>query len=395
MALPPALVSDAAGVAAAVQAARAAGSCAIDTEFLWEKTYAPQLCLAQLAVGDEIWLIDPLAGAPLDPVAELVADPAVEKLMHAPSADLIAFGLHFGSVPANVFDTQIAAGFVGLTAGAGLERLLDQVLRVRLDHDETFSDWSRRPLTDTQLLYAADDVRHLAALVAELRRRLDERGRTAWAQAEIERRFCVPEAAGADPERAWRKVQRRGRLSPTAQAVLIEVAAWRERAARRRDQPAAWVVKDPTLVEIARAAPQSAEQLRRIRGLGKGLNERDPAALLAAVEAGRGRTPPPKEASVPQRVARRVETVATLAVPMARIRCLDQDLAPELVATRADLDRFLEAVVVGEGADELPLGQGWRRELLGDDLIRLASGEVALSLNREAPYLRIEDRDGR
>jgi len=395
VALPPALVSDAAGVAAAVQAARAAGSCAIDTEFLWEKTYAPQLCLAQLAVGDEIWLIDPLAGAPLDPVAELVADPAVEKLMHAPSADLIAFGLHFGSVPANVFDTQIAAGFVGLTAGAGLERLLDQVLRVRLDHDETFSDWSRRPLTDTQLLYAADDVRHLAALVAELRRRLDERGRTAWAQAEIERRFCVPEAAGADPERAWRKVQRRGRLSPTAQAVLIDVAAWRERAARRRDQPAAWVVKDPTLVEIARAAPQSAEQLRRIRGLGKGLNERDTAELLAAVEGGLGRTPPPKEASVPQRVARRVETVATLAVPMARIRCLDQDLAPELVATRADLDRFLEAVVVGEGADELPLGQGWRRELLGDDLIRLASGEVALSLNREAPYLRIEDRDGR
>lgn len=395
MAQPPALVSDAAGVAAAVGAARAAGTCALDTEFLWEKTYAPVLCLAQLAVGEEIWLIDPIAGAPLEPVAELVADAAVEKLMHAPSADLIAFGLHFGSVPANVFDTQIAAGFVGLTAGAGLERLLDQVLHVRLDHDETFSDWSRRPLTDTQLLYAADDVRHLAPLVAELRRRLDERGRAAWAQAEIDRRFCVSEAAGADPERAWRKVQRRGRLSPTAQAVLIDVAAWRERAARRRDQPAAWVMKDPSLVEIARASPRSADELRRIRGIGKGLGERDTADLLAAVAAGLERTPPPKEASVPQRVARRVEAVATLAVPMARIRCLDQDLAPELVATRADLDRFLEAVVVGEGADELPLGQGWRRELLGDDLIRLAAGEVALSLNREAPYLRIEDRDGR
>lgn len=394
MSSPPALVTDPAGVDHVVAAVRAAGTCALDTEFLWEKTYAPQLCLAQIAVGDGIWLIDPLAGAPLEPIADLVRDPSVEKLMHAPSADLIAFGLHFGAVPANVFDTQIAAGFVGLTAGAGLDRLLDQVLKVRLSHDETFSDWSRRPLTDTQQLYAADDVRHLADLVAELRRRLAERGRVDWAQAEIERRFCTSEAAGADPERAWRKVQRRGRLSPTAQAVLVDVAAWRERTARRRDQPAAWVMKDPTLVEIARAAPRSADDLRRIRGVGKGFGGREADELLAAVATGLGRTPPPSEPSVPQRVARRVEAVATLAVPMARIRCLDQDLAPELVATRADLDRFLEAVVVGEGVDELPLGQGWRRELLGDDLIRLAAGEVSLSLNREAPYLRIEERPG-
>ena len=294
---PPALVSDPAGVDALVAAVRAAGTCALDTEFLWEKTYAPQLCLAQIAVGDEIWLVDPLAGAPLEPIADLVRDPAVEKLMHAPSADLIAFGLHFGAVPANVFDTQIAAGFVGLTAGAGLDRLLDQVLKVRLSHDETFSDWSRRPLTDTQCLYAADDVRHLAALVAELRRRLAERGRGDWAQAEIERRFCSPEAAGADPERSWRKVQRRGRLSPTAQAVLVDVAAWRERTARRRDQPTAWVMKDPTLVEIARAAPRTADDLRRIRGVGKGFAGREADDLLAAVEAGLGRTPPPADPS--------------------------------------------------------------------------------------------------
>ncbi|MEY4225996.1 MAG: hypothetical protein RL190_753 [Actinomycetota bacterium] len=301
MSSPPALVTDPAGVEHVVAAVRAAGTCALDTEFLWEKTYAPQLCLAQIAVGDGIWLIDPLAGAPLEPIAALVRDPSVEKLMHAPSADLIAFGLHFGAVPANVFDTQIAAGFVGLTAGAGLDRLLDQVLKVRLSHDETFSDWSRRPLTDTQQLYAADDVRHLADLVAELRRRLAERGRVDWAQAEIERRFCTSEAAGADPERAWRKVQRRGRLSPTAQAVLVDVAAWRERTARRRDQPAAWVMKDPTLVEIARAAPRTADDLRRIRGVGKGFGGREADELLAAVAAEAGRA----AASRPPRRGRR------------------------------------------------------------------------------------------
>ena len=389
---PPQLVVDAAGVETALAAARAAGSCALDTEFLWEKTYAPRLCLVQIAVGGDVWLLDPLEGAPLEPVAELVADSSVRKLMHAPSADLIAFGLHFGAVPANVFDTQVAAGFVGLTASASLDRLLEQVLRVRLHHDETFSDWTRRPLRETQLLYAADDVRHLGALVDELERRLADRGRSAWALAEIDRRFCTAEAAGADPERAWRKVQRRGRLSPQALGVLVEVAAWRERAARRRDQPSGWVMKDPTLAEIARAMPRTPDDLQHIRGVGKSLGERDAGELLEAVARGLDREPPPAERSTPQRIARQVDAVATLAVPMARIRCQDADLAPELVANRADLDRFLEAVVAGEDLAALPLGQGWRRELLGDDLVRLVEGRVALSLNQSAPYLRIEER---
>ncbi len=388
----PHIVTDASGVAVALAAARTAGSCALDTEFLWEKTYAPQLCLAQLAVGDQIWLIDPIAGAPLEPLGELISDPAVEKLMHAPSADLIAFGLHFGSVPANVFDTQIAAGFVGLTANASLERLLDAVLKVRLNHNETFSDWSRRPLKETQMLYAADDVRYLVPLVAELRASLAKRARGDWAQAEIERRFCNPDAVGGDPDRAWRKVQRRGRLSPQAQAVLIDVAAWREQSARRRDQPSGWIMKDPTLVEIARAAPRTMGDLQQIRGIGKGLGERDGGDLLEAVARGLERTPPLAERSVPQTIAKQVDAVATLAVPMARIRCIDADLAPELVANRESLDRFLEAVVAGEDLTALPLGQGWRKELLGDDLVRLVAGKISLSLNQTAPFLRIEDR---
>ena len=388
----PRIVTDAAGVDEVTAAARAAGRCALDTEFLWEKSYAPHLCLVQIAVGDEIWLIDPLAGAPLEPLGALIADPAVQKLMHAPSADLIAFGLHFGSVPANVYDTQVAAGFVGLTASASLDRLLDAVLKVRLDHNETFSDWSRRPLKDTQLHYAADDVRYLGQLVDELERRLAERSRTEWAHAEIERRFCTPEAAGGDPDRAWRKVQRRGKLSPQAQAVLIDVAAWREQLARRRDQPSGWVMKDPTLVEIARAAPRSTADLGQIRGVSKTLGERESTELLAAVARGLDREPPPSERAVPQRVARQVDAVATLAVPMARIRCQDADLAPELVANRADLDRFLEAVVAGEDLSSLPLGQGWRKELLGDILIRLVAGEISLSLNQTAPFLNVEER---
>ena len=388
----PRMVTDATGVDEVISAARAAGRCALDTEFMWEKSYAPQLCLVQVAVGDTIWLVDPLAGAPLEPLGALIADASVQKLMHAPSADLIAFGLHFGSVPANVFDTQVAAGFVGLTASASLDRLLDAVLKVRLNHNETFSDWTRRPLKETQLHYAADDVRYLDQLVEELERRLTERGRADWAHAEIARRFCTPEAAGGDPERAYRKVQRRGKLSPQAQAVLVDVAAWREQLARRRDQPSGWVMKDPTLVEIARAAPRTVADLQQIRGLGKSLGERESTELLAAVAHGLDREPPPAEHSVPQRIARQVDAVATLAVPMARIRCQDADLAPELVANRADLDRFLEAVVGGEDLSTLPLGQSWRKDLLGDILVRLVAGEISLSLNQAAPFLNVEER---
>lgn len=151
-------------------------------------------------------------------------------------------------------------------------------------------------------------------------------------------------------------------------------------------------MKDPSLVEIARAAPRTMGDLQQIRGIGKGLGERDGADLLEAVARGLERTPPPAERSVPQTIAKQVDAVATLAVPMARIRCIDADLAPELVANRESLDRFLEAVVAGEDLAALPLGQGWRKELLGDDLVRLVAGKISLSLNQTAPFLRIEDR---
>lgn len=385
----PTTVTDERGVEEVVAAARRTGRCALDTEFLWERTYAPQLCLVQIAVDGEITLIDPVEGAPLEQVAALIADPGVEKVMHAPAADLTAFRLQYDVAPAAITDTQVMAGFAGLGANTGLDRLLQAVLRVQVDHHESFSDWSRRPLTDAQAIYAADDVRFLVDLADAITADLERRGRLEWALAEVARRFG--ENGAPDPSRAWRKVQRRGRLSPQAQAVLIEVAGWRDETARRRDQPASWVMKDPTLVEVARSMPASIEALQRVRGIGSSLSERDAQELLAAIARGKEAPPPPKERSVPARVARRVEALAQLAAPLARVRCADADLAPELVATRAELDRFLEAIVLEEDLTTLPLGQSWRRELLGDDLVRLAAGTIMLGLNAAPPYLRVEE----
>lgn len=381
-------VTETAVVAEVVDRARAAGRVALDTEFLWERTYVPKICLTQLAVQDEVFLIDPLGGAGLEPIAELIADDAVVKVMHAPAADLLAFGLQYGARPRRVFDTQLAAGFVGLTATASLDRLLSDALRVRTDHHESFSDWSQRPLSDTQLAYAGDDVRHLEALADELTRRLAQRERTDWAVEELSRR--IPDGADVvpDPGEAWRKVQRRSRLKPQQVGVLRELAAWREREARRRDIPASWVMKDATLVELARVQPPSLEAARKVRGIGGNLGERDFNGLRAAITAGRESPPPAPPAQVPASVARRADAASGLAATLLRVRCADHDIASELVATRGDLERYVESVIVGNPEEEA-LGRGWRADLVGREIADLVAGRVAMSLSAEKPYLVI------
>lgn len=380
------------GVDDVARAARANGRCAIDTEFFWERTYAPQLCFVQVAVQGAVTLIDPLAGAPLDAIADLVGDPAVEILMHAPAADILAFGLHNGTRPTRLRDTQVVAGFVGLTASASLERLLNDALKVSPDHHESFSDWKRRPLSPSQLVYAGDDVRWLEALWDELHARLERAGRLEWALAEVARRYPDDGDPTPDPREAWRKVQRRGRLSPRQLAVLRELAAWREQEARRRDLPSSWVVKDPTLVEIARVGPTSADALARIRGAATGLKPRDIEAILAAVAAARDAEPIRLESPNPPAIQRRADAAAGLAGTLLKVRCADAGIAPELVATRSELERFMEAVVLGD-LDGHPLGLDWRRALVGDELIALVEGRVSLALRDRPPYIAVQALD--
>ncbi len=365
--------------------ARADGICAVDTEFVWERTYAPALCLVQLATKERLAVIDPVEGAPLEPVAELMADAAVEKVMHAPSGDLAAFVLHYGVRPQNVFDTQVAAGFVGYGGSPSLERLLDQAVGVRLRHDEGFTDWHRRPLTPVQIEYAADDVRHLLEAAAALRRRLDEQGRQAWVDEEMEQRYGPEVTLVQDPDQAWRRVSGRGRLRGEQVAALAAVAAWREREARRRDLPASWLIKDATLIEVARRRPATAREADAIRGLQirKGAQM---DGLLAAV-AGAG--PAPQGASdgeLPSEVRRRVRVVLPLASAVLQARCGEARVASELVATRAELESLIASQAMG-GDGAHPLLQGWRRELAGESLLRLLRGEVALRVLPRAPHV--------
>ena len=369
--------------------ARAQGRVALDTEFMWERTYAPELCLLQVATADRIVLLDPIDGAPIEPIAELVSDPAVELIMHAPSADLLLFALRADARPTNIFDTQLAAGFVGLGISTAYDRLVESVLRVKLEHSATFTDWKRRPLSETQVAYAADDVRYLGALADELIARLERLGRTSWARDELARRYGDPAALMPDPERAFQRVGRRGRLSGRQLSVLRELAAWREREARRRDTPTGWLLKDPSLVELARAQPLDPAALRRVRGVGS-MGAQETQELLAAVARGIEAEPLPSPREPSGEVARRSAVAAALAAVLVRARCEDARIAPELVATRGDLEEFSRAALTG-GVEGQSLASGWRRDLVGAELEELLAGRIAIAADPGPSVARLLD----
>ena len=221
--MPSDLIVDAAGVDELVRRAHSAGRIAVDLEFLWERTYSPIACLAQVAVDGEIALVDPIAGAPLGPVADLVADPGIDVVMHAPSADLTLLGLAFGTRPESLFDVQIAAGFVGLGSGQGLGALLERALGVSLDKSERYTDWSRRPLSARQIDYAAADVAHLLELADEIMERAGELGRTEWVLEEHARRYGASARFVPEPDETWRRIKGQGRLGGRERAVLAQL----------------------------------------------------------------------------------------------------------------------------------------------------------------------------
>ena len=376
---------DPADVEAFAAEARSEGRLALDTEFVWERTYSPVPCLLQLATANRLAVLDPLEDVDVGPIAQLVGDPAVQLVMHAPAGDLLLFATRYGVRATSVFDTQLAAGFVGHGISMAYDRLVERVAGVTLTHNETFSDWSRRPLTDAQIQYAADDVRYLFAVADALLAKLDEMGRRSWAEDEITRRYGPDATIEPDPQRAYLKVARRGRLSGRQLASLRAVAAWREEEARTRDLPPGWVLKDPSVVEVARRSPQDAAALGRLRGLGN-LSAAAGQRLLEALAGAADAEAPRAARELPPGLARRVAAASALGAVLVRARCDGADIAPELVATRAELESFVEAMANGQ--EEHALLSGWRRELVGAELRELVQGNVALALEPQSPYVR-------
>jgi ribonuclease D len=366
----------------------------VDTEFLREKTYHPKLCLVQVATSDGIWLVDPLAGMDLAPLARVLAAPSVQVILHAGRQDLEIFHDQLGVVPKNVYDVQLAAGFAGYGSSLSYGRLVELALGETLVKGEAYTDWCQRPLTDAQLKYAADDVRYLLPLVAKIESKLEELGRARWAEEEMES-LSDPSSYELKLDDAWRKVAGRGSLSGRQAAVLREVARWREETAVRRDLPRGWIVKDPTLVEIARRAPSSLEGLKKIRGINSKEAERSAGEILRALDRGRNAPPIHSEGAPPRGAQIKARMISGLADAIVRSRCEAAGIATELVSTRSELEALLAEVVAGQPKEKRhKLLHGWRRELAGDAVVALAQGRVGVRVTDEPPYVQEIVLDG-
>ena len=352
-----------------------AGFVTVDTEFMRETTFWPKLCLAQVAGPDEAAAIDTLAaGIDLAPLFELLSNPRVLKVFHAARQDLEIFHHLTGRVPAPLFDSQVAAMVCGFGEQVSYEALAAKLAKARIDKSLRFTDWSHRPLSDRQLNYAIDDVRHLRVIYERLARRLEKTGRAAWVSEEMAA-LSEPALYEQHPDIAWRRIKSRstdGRFL----AVLRVVAAWREREAQTRNLPRNRVVRDEALLEIAARTPKDADELSRTRGLGRRLAEGGMGSdILAAVRAGLAVPEDDCPRVERQRQARRgAGPVVELLKVLLKMKCEEHDVAQRLVAGTADLER------IAEGGSDVPALRGWRREIFGADALALAAGELVLSV---------------
>ena len=363
----------------------AGGRLAIDTEFVSERRYQALLCLAQVAVPDpdapggvRTEVLDPIEHE-LDPepLARALADPRIEIVVHAGRQDVAILRRSWNTDVTNVFDTQIAAGFLGFGNQEGYESLVRKVLRVKLKGSEGFTRWDRRPLSPQQLEYAADDARLLLELGTELERLLDERGRLAWAREESQ--LVAESTDERSAGRAYERLPRLGRLSDSGRAVARELAEWREETARAADRPPSTVIPDQALMEIARRTPRDRHALEQIRGLPPQTFHRRGDDLLRAIARGRERTAPPPPPEAPPRDSSDAPVVS-LAQALVRHRSSETGVAVELIATQAELAALMSALRRGENGEGLRVTRGWRRELIGEELRELAAGRRSLSV---------------
>ncbi len=348
----------------------------VDTEFMREKTYWPQLCLVQVATSEEAVAIDPLAEEiDLAPLLELLADEKVLKVFHASRQDVEIFVAMTGKVPTPLFDTQVAAMVCGYGDSVGYETLVNKIARQSLDKSSRFTDWSQRPLTEKQVDYALADVTHLRVIYEAMAAQIAETGRESWIAEEMEV-LTTPSTYQVDPWEAWQRIKHRSG-KPRFLAILREVAAWRERAVQQRDIPRNRLLRDDSLLDIAGQAPTSLKDLGRIRALPRNiaegkLGEELIAAIQRAMALPKDELPlPPDRTELPAGIGPMVELLKVL----LKTRCEEAGVAPRLVASGNDLE-----LIAAFDKPGVPALHGWRLELFGHDALDLKGGKLGLGI---------------
>lgn len=347
----------------------------VDTEFMRDKTYFPQLCLLQVATVDMVACIDPLAIADLDPLLDILYDGSIIKVMHAARQDLEIFFHLRGELPKPLFDTQIAAALLYHTDQIGYGALVERMLGVQLDKAHTRTDWCMRPLNPEQLRYAADDVRYLARIYVAQREILQQQDRLHWLDEDFAE-LTDTSLYTVEPMQAWCRIKEtRPPLQGVQLAVLQALAAWREERALQRNKPRRWILRDELLTELARAMPTTRDDLAKIRGLEPALLNKVGNELLRVIARSRQT---PREAW-PEPEPRLIlspaqEALVDAMMALVRLRAHEQGISPAMLATRKDLERVVA------GAKQVSVLRGWRGAMVGHELQKLLQGELSLGV---------------
>jgi len=347
---------------------------ALDTEFLREKSYYPQLCLVQIGVPGRAACIDPVRIDDLAPLYALLYDRSITKVLHACSQDLEIFVHLQGKVPGPVFDTQLAAPLLGLPEQMGYANFVKDRLGLTLDKTQTRTDWSRRPLSEKQLRYAGDDVRYLADIYPAFCAQLDELGRLDWLQAEFSP-YEQLERYQLDPAQVWKRIRGVEKLRPAALSIVQLLAGWREQLAQERDLPRNWIFKDDALIDIARLAPQQQDELTGIRSLPPKSADRYGQQIVSLVEEGKQRRADPLPAWKKRaRASGQEEALADILHAQLRLLSDRHKINSTVLASRKDL------IALVQGDEDVPVLRGWRFEMAGHELLAMYNGKRTVSV---------------
>ena len=362
-------------LAAFVKEASAAPVLAVDTEFIRERTFFPQLCLVQLATADRSVIIDPITLQDLSPLKELLLSQSIVKVFHAGEQDIELIYSNLSLIPEPIFDIQLAAELLGMPQQASLRTLVREFAGVRLAKSISFSNWNTRPLAATQIDYALDDVRYLPRIYSRMHERLEKLGRLEWLEEDFAALADVSRYT-TQPEHAWRKVKHSSTLNLSQLCVLKEVAATREMLAMKRNFPRKWIITDELLLEIARLSPTNVEELFHLRGAENQLGRHWSNDIIAAVERGLNLSPEeqPQRGQSPFRI-----TINAAANDMLRAlinqRARDNQVTPSMIVNKDELVRLIAG-----NREDLRILTGWRYKLVGAELLKLLDGKLTLCL---------------
>ena len=354
----------------------------LDTEFLREKTYFPKFCLLQITANEVVACVDPLALESLDPLFEILYDPGITKVFHSGRQDLEIFYHICGKLPGPVFDTQIAAPLLGLGEQISYASMVAELLGVNLTKSHSRTDWTRRPLSPEQLRYAADDVIYLEQAYLAMLPRLEKLGRLSWLVDDF-KELLEPSNYQNPPESAWQRIGGANQLKNKPLSIVQTLAAWREQTAHSQDLPRGWVIKDDTLLDLARQQPITLEELKLVRGIDERVVKRHGAVICRLIKEASSHPPAPldrKTRSDKKTVEQ--ESVLDLLMAVVRLRAAQNTLNPATLASRKDLEQLFD------GDPHARLQHGWRKTMVGDELNAVMRGEKTLKIEEGNLFIK-------